>query len=55
MKNVIQPLAESVLIPLGLSTTASAAEAVIHKKNLMFWNSNTNNIKFLYERHDKNS
>ena len=34
MKNVIQPLAESVLIPLGLSTTASAAEAGIHKKIL---------------------
>ena len=45
MKNVIQPLAESVLIPLGLSATASAADAGIHKKHLRFWNSNTNNIK----------
>ena len=31
MKNVIQPLAKSVLIPLGLTTAASAADAGIHK------------------------
>ena len=31
MKNVIKPLAESVLIPLGLTTAASAADAEIHK------------------------
>ena len=36
MKNVIKPLAKSVLIPLGL--TASAADAGIHHYN-------TNNIK----------
>ena len=34
MKNVIQPLAKSVLIPLGLTAGASAADAGIHKKNL---------------------
>ena len=34
MKCVIQPLAKSVLIPLGLTTAASAADAGIHKKNL---------------------
>ena len=34
MKNVIKPLAISVLIPLGLSTAASAADAGIHKKIL---------------------
>ena len=34
MKNVIKPLAKSVLIPLGLTTAASAAVAGIHKKIL---------------------
>ena len=34
MKNVIQPLAKSVLIPLGLTASASAADAGIHKKIL---------------------
>ena len=34
MKNVIQPLAKSVLIPLGLTVGASAADAGIHRKNL---------------------
>ena len=32
--NVIKPLAKSALIPLGLATAASAADAGIHKKNL---------------------
>ena len=32
MKNVIKPLAKSILIPLGLAAEASAAGAVIHKK-----------------------
>ena len=30
IKNVIKPLAKSVLIPLGLSAAASAADAGIH-------------------------
>ena len=34
MKNVIKPLAKSVLIPLGLTTAASASDAGIHKKIL---------------------
>ena len=34
IKNVIKPLAKSVLIPLGLTTAASAADAGIHKKIL---------------------
>ena len=34
MKNVIKPLAKSVLIPLGLTTASSAADAGIHKKTL---------------------
>ena len=34
MKNVTKPLAKSVLIPLGLTAAASAADAGIHKKIL---------------------
>ena len=34
IKNVIIPLAKSVLIPLGLTAAASAADAGIHKKIL---------------------
>ena len=34
IKNVITPLAKSVLIPLGLAAAASAADAGIHKKIL---------------------
>ena len=34
IKNVIKPLAKIVLIPLGLTTAASAADAGIHKKIL---------------------
>ena len=37
MKNVIKPLAKSVLIPLGLTAPASAADAGIHKKILGSW------------------
>ena len=32
MKNVLKPLAKSVLIPLGLTAAASATDATIHKK-----------------------
>ena len=34
IKNVIKPSAKSVLIPLGLTSAASAADAGIHKKLL---------------------
>ena len=34
MKSVINPLTKIVLIPLGLTATASAADAGIHKKNI---------------------
>ena len=34
IKNVIKSLAKSVLIPLGLTATATAADAGIHKKIL---------------------
>ena len=32
MGNVLKPLGKSVLIPLGLTTAASATDAAIHKK-----------------------
>ena len=32
MKNVLKPLTKSVLIPSGLTPTASATDAAIHKK-----------------------
>ena len=34
IKNVIKPLAKSVLIPLGLTVATSAADVGIHKKIL---------------------
>ena len=37
IKCVIQPLAKSVLIPLGLTAVAAAADAGIHKKNIRIW------------------
>ena len=40
MKNVTELLAKSVLIPLGLTAAASAADAGIHRKNLRLWNNN---------------
>ena len=43
ISNVIKPLAKSVLITLGLTAAASAADAGIHKKILVC--DNTNNIK----------
>ena len=43
IKNLIKPLTKSVLIPLGLTPAASAADVGIHKKIL--GSSHTNNIK----------
>ena len=43
IKNVIKPLAKSVLIPLGLTAAASAADAGIHKKILGSSHNNDNN------------
>ena len=34
IKNVIKPLTNSVLIPLGLTVAASAADAGMHKNNI---------------------
>ena len=44
IKNVIKPLAKSVLIPLGLTAAASAADAGMHKKIL---ESGHNNITLI--------
>ena len=44
IKNVITPLAKSVLIPLGLTAAASAADAGIHK-NIRIRKYYTNYIK----------
>ena len=41
MKSVIKPLAKSVLMPLGLTAAASAADAGIHKKILGSGHNNT--------------
>ena len=45
IKNLIKPLCKSVLIPLGLTAAASAADAGIQKKITWFWNNNLNNFK----------
>ena len=45
MKNVLQPLAKSVLIPLALTVAASAPDAGIHKKNFSRRNYNAKIIK----------
>ena len=34
IKNVLQPLAKSILTPLGLTAAASAANACLHRKIL---------------------
>ena len=41
IKSAIKPLAKSVLIPLGLTPAASAADAGIHKKILGSYNNAT--------------
>ena len=46
IKNVIKPLAKSVLIPLGLTAATSAADPGMDKKNITIRKyDNTNNIK----------
>ena len=52
MKSVIKPLAKSVLIPLGLTAAASAADAGIHKKISGSGHNNTKLIISNDERDD---
>ena len=61
IKNVIKPLAKSVLIPLGLTAAASAADAGIHKKilgsgntTLIISNEEMNDIKIVQTLEDSN-
>ena len=44
MKSVIKPLAKSVLIPLGLTAAASAADAGIHKKTIGYGHNNNTTL-----------
>ena len=44
IKNVIKPLGKGVLIPLGLTATAPAADAGIHKEILGSRNNNTTTL-----------
>ena len=54
IKNVIKPLTKSVLIPLGLTAAASAADAGIHKKILGSGNpSSSHNNTILIISNDK--
>ena len=50
MKSVIKPLAKSVLIPLGLTAAASAADAGIHKKIL--GSGHNNNTTLIISNHE---
>ena len=50
MKYVLKPLAQSVLIPLGLAAAASATDAAIHKK--MFGSGVTTFIISIEEMND---
>ena len=42
MKNVIKPLAGSVLIPLGLTVQQHQQQILKYSKNLRIWNNNIN-------------
>ena len=55
MKSVIKPLAESVLLPLGLTAAASAADAVIHKKILGPGHNNNNNTTLIISNDEMDS
>ena len=35
IRNIIKPLAKSILVPLGLTATATAADSRIHKKKIL--------------------
>ena len=54
MKKGIQPLAESVLIPSGLTAAVSATDARMHKKTRL-GNNKANNMKLKNDRHYENS
>ena len=54
MKNVLQPLAKSLLILLRLTAAASAAVVEVHK-NFRVWNMKNNNVKEINGTYYENS
>ena len=44
MKNVLNPLAKSILIPLGLTAAATATDAPIYKKMFQSGDDNINSF-----------
>ena len=55
IKNVLKPLAKSVLIPLGLTTSASAAAADVQEIIFWNWDNNIDNFKQRSRRYHENS
>ena len=53
MKNVLQPLAKSVLKPLELMAASSAVDTGIHKKILVSDETGNNNISHIKQRNGK--
>ena len=57
IENIVKPLAESVLIPLGLKASASATGAAIHKKmyitTLIISNEEMNDIMKIFESREE--
>ena len=57
IENIVKPLAESVLIPLGLKASASATDAAIHKKmyitTLIISNEEMNDIMKMFESREE--
>ena len=51
IKNVLKPLAKSVLIPLGLTTAASATDVGIHKKSQDVVNVLCNWLRQIIQQH----
>ena len=54
MKNVLEPLAKSVLIPLGLTAVASVADTGIDKKGIRTGHDKSNNFKLRNGWHPEN-
>ena len=54
IKSVIKPLAKSILVPLGLTAAASAADAGIHKKILGSGSNNNNNTILIISNDEMN-
>ena len=55
IRSLLKPLAQSFLIPLGLTAVASATDVTIHKKIFGIWCYNINNFEWRNEWHYENS